>query len=269
MSTSVAPELAHNDIAAIAALREALAQAERHHDACWDETVRLSNLCERTYELKRELRARALASGGPSRVTPTHNEDAAQKELLSRIRFLETGASQAKLQAAFYELYTAELLVDKARAELHAHLADLPAPARERLGGDAISQDEASSLPSAEALDAITRHIEGDAAAEGPDPVEQLNYRRWLVELSQGATAYILQLKDEMAKHVAELAVLERQASSVEFFDRDELAEIEWSLELQRCRVTACQKQIRALTPAADALDKRLAACALELDRFL
>lgn len=48
--------------AAVRARREALARAERRHRECWDETERISNLRERLCDLKREDRARQIAS---------------------------------------------------------------------------------------------------------------------------------------------------------------------------------------------------------------
>ena len=69
--------------------------------------------------------------------------------------------------------------------------------------------------------------------------------------LAQGAKAYILQLQDEMARHRAELSILEREAASIEFFDEEELVEIERALILQKARLAACQEQIDALTPTA------------------
>lgn len=48
--------------AAVRARRETLARAERRHRECWDETERISNLRERLCDLKREDRARQIAS---------------------------------------------------------------------------------------------------------------------------------------------------------------------------------------------------------------
>lgn len=257
--------------AAVDALKRALAQAEELHDACWDETERLSNLCERSFDLKRELRTRELAAKQSPYGPPVRDERAALKELTSHIGFLEAGASATELQAAFYDLYTAELMVDKARADLLLHLAALPEDVLAAVGEPAPSQEELDNLPRAQALEHIARHMAG-ASAQKPgdcDPVEQLNYRRWLVELSQGAAAYAVKLADEAATHEAELSILEQQAASVEFFDAEELAEIEQNLILQRGRVVACREQLEALAPAADALDKRLEACQAELDDFL
>lgn len=252
-------------------LERGLARAERHHDACWDATVHLSALCERALELKRELRARVIAGNDLSRALPARAQDSTVGELRSRIRLLDEVAPPAEVQSAFLDLYTAELMVDGARAELLRFLAALPAQILDELGEHAPAEDELVDLPRPWAVDAIARHA-GEAAPRGPhakDPVDQVNCRRWLVELAQGAKAYILQLQDEMTRRRAELSVLEREAASVEFFDEEELVEIERALILQKARLAACQEQIDALTPTAEALDKRLEACQAELEAFL
>lgn len=250
-------------------LAAALEQAERHHDICWDETERLSGMFARMLELKRELRARELAAAHPQAPSPVHDERAARTELASRIGLIERSATALGLQRAFYRLYTAELLVDKARTELVAYLQGLAEQDRKALGAHMPAASEPNSLLNAWALQAIERHMQAAPHHEEDDPVEQLNYRRWLVELSQGSAAYTLELDDEIARHEAELSALEQQAACMDFFDANEIAELEHSLVLQRGRIVACREQREELEPIAGALDKRLEASNREIDRFL
>lgn len=277
---------AHGARETIRLLREALDRAERHHQECWDETERVSDIRARLCDLKREARAREIADaelGGtgcpgecgagcpsPSQGDCRLDGSVTCKELLGRIEVLRAAARQADLQQAFYSFYSAELAVDKARADLFDALHSLPEHVLAEIGEREPAQEELDTLPNAWGLAAVEQHARGASGAAGePDPVDQLNYRRWLVELSQGAVDYSAHLEREMSRHKTELDVLRQQAANVEFFDRDELAQIEQAVVLQKARITACQEQLDELANAAGALDKRMASCKAELRRFL
>lgn len=286
--------------AAVRARREALARAERRHRECWDETERISNLRERLCDLKREDRARQIASlqldaegAKPecevSAVCDRMAEEAAAlkppctelraeqcrcprstacRELRRRIAYLKSAATQTDLQAAFFDLYSAELEMDKARAELFCLLRDLPERIVQEIGEQVPTQEDFDELPNAWGIAAVENHMHKEGSDE-PDPVDQLNYRRWLVELSQGALGYSGHLEHEMARHRIELEVLEQQAATVDFFEGDELEQIAQAAVLQKARIAACQEQLDELASAAGALDKRMEACEAELQRFL
>lgn len=125
--------------AAVRARREALARAERRHRECWDETERISNLRERLCDLKREDRARQIASlqldaegakpecevsaacdrmaEEAAALKPPCTEPHAEqcrcprsttcRELRRRIAYLKSAVTQTDLQAAFFDLYSA------------------------------------------------------------------------------------------------------------------------------------------------------------------
>lgn len=287
--------------AAVHARREALARAERRHRECWDETERISNLRERLCDLMREDRARQIASlqldaGGAkpgyevSAACDRMAEEAAAleppciephaeqcrcprsttcRELRRRIAYLKSAVTQTDLQAAFLDLYSAELEMDKARAELFCLLRDLPERIVQEIGEQVPTQEDFDELPNAWGIAAVESHMRKEGPVDEPDPVDQLNYRRWLVELSQGALDYSGHLEHEMARHRIELEVLEQQAATVDFFERDELEQIAQAAALQKARITACQEQLDELASAAGALDKRMEACEAELQRFL
>ena len=287
--------------AAVRARREALARAERRHRECWDETERISNLRERLCDLMREDRARQIASlqldaeGAehgcevstvcdrmaeeaaalePPRIEP-HAEQcrcprsSTCRELRRRIAYLKSAVTQTDLQAAFFDLYSAELEMDKARAELLCLLGDLPERIVHEIGEQVPTQEDFDELPNAWGITAVENHIRKEGPVNEPDPVDQLNYRRWLVELSQGALDYSGHLEHEMARHRIELEVLEQQAATVDFFEGDELEQIAQAAVLQKARIAACQEQLDELASAAGALDKRMEACEAELQRFL
>lgn len=286
--------------AAVRARREALARAERRHRECWDETERISNLRERLCDLKREDRARQIASlqldvkgAKPecevSAVCDRMAEEAALKppctehhdeqcrcprsttcrELRRRIAYLKSAVTQTDLQAAFFDLYSAELEMDKARAELLCLLRDLPERIVHEIGEQVPTQEDFDELPNTWGIAAVENHMHKGGSTDESDPVDQLNYRRWLVELSQGALGYSGHLEHEMARHRIELEVLEQQAATVDFFEGDELEQIAQAAVLQKARIAACQEQLDELASAAGALDKRMEACEAELQRFL
>ena len=287
--------------AAVRARREALARAERRHRECWDETERISNLRERLCDLKREDRARQIASlqldaegAKPecevSSVCDRMAEEAAAlkppctephaeqcrcprstacRELRRRIAYLKSAVTQTDLQAAFFDLYSAELEMDKARAELFCLLRDLPEHIVHEIGEQVPTQEDFDGLPNAWGIAAVENHMRKEGSTDEPDPVDQLNYRRWLVELSQGALGYSGHLEHEMARHRIELEVLEQQAATVDFFEGDELEQIAQAAVLQKARIAACQEHLDELASAAGALDKRMEACEAELQRFL
>lgn len=287
--------------AAVHHRREALAHAERRHRECWDETERISNLRERLCDLMREDRARQIASlqlgaegSEPgceaSAVCDRVAKEAAAleppctkpnteqcccprsttcRELRRRIAYLKSAVTQTDLQAAFFDLYSAELEMDKARAELFCLLRDLPERIVQEIGEQVPTQEDFDELPNAWGIAAVEKHMRGEGPADEPDPVDQLNYRRWLVELSQGALDYSGHLEHEMARHRIELEVLEQQAATVDFFEGDELEQIAQAAVLQKARIAACQEQLVELASAAGALDKRMEACEAELQRFL
>lgn len=239
--------------AAVSTLKDALARAERRHRDCWDETERLSSLCVHLCNLEREDRAYRIAGREP------HDYNA----------HLKSAVTQADLQAAFFDLYTAELEVDKARAELLLLLRDLPESLVQEIGEQVPAQKDFDELPNAWGIAAVESHARGEGAAGDPDPVDQLNYRRWLVELSQGALDYSLHLEHEMSRHRAELEALEQQAATVGFFEEDELRQIAQAAALQKARISACREQLDKLASAAGALDRRMEACEAEMQRFL
>lgn len=287
--------------AAVLARREALARAERRHRECWDETERISNLRGRLYDLEREDRARQIASlqldaegavlgrevsavcdrvaEEAAALEPPCTEPRAEqcrcpksttcRELRRRIAYLKNAATHADLQAAFFDLYSAELEMDKARAELLNLLRDLPEGIVQEIGEQVPTQEDFDELPNAWGIAAVENHLRGGDASDEPDPVDQLNYRRWLVELSQGALDYSGHLEHEMARHRIELEVLEQQAATVDFFEGDELEQIARAAVLQKARIAACQEQLNELASAAGALDKRMETCEAELQLFL
>ena len=288
--------------AAVHARREALARAERRHRECWDETERISNLRERLCDLKREDRARQIASlqldaegaehgcevstvcdrmaeeEEPPLKPPCTEPRAEQcrcprsttcRELRRRIAYLKSAVTQTDLQAAFFDLYSAELEMDKARADLFHLLRDLPERIVQEIGEQVPTQEDFDELPNAWGIAAVENHMRKEGSTDEPDPVDQLNYRRWLVELSQGALDYSVHLEHKMARHRIELEVLEQQAATVDFFEGDELEQIAQAAVLQKARITACQEQLDELASAAGALDKRMEACEAELQRFL
>ncbi len=311
--------------AAVRARREALARAERRHRECWDETERISNLRERLCDLKREDRARQIASlqldaegwdeterisNLRERLCDLKREDRARqiaslqldaegakpgcevsavcdrmaeeetslkppctephaeqcrcprsttcRELRRRIAYLKSAVTQTDLQAAFFDvtqtdlqaaffdLYSAELEMDKARAELFCLLRDLPERIVQEIGEQVPTQEDFDELPNAWGIAAVENHMHKEGSDE-PDPVDQLNYRRWLVELSQGALGYSGHLEHEMARHRIELEVLEQQAATVDFFEGDELEQIAQAAVLQKARIAACQEQLDEL----------------------
>lgn len=239
--------------AAVSALKDALARAERRHRECWDETERLCDLCVQLCDLKREDRARLIAGCEP----------------ISRADHLKGDLTQADLQAAFFDLYSAELEMDKARAELLSLLGNLPESLVQEIGEQAPAQKDFDDLPNAWGIAAIENHLRRRGAADEPDPVDQLNYRRWLVELSQGALDYSSYLEHEMSRHRAELDALERAAKTDDFFEGDELEQIAQAAALQQARIVACREQLDKLASSAGALGKRMEACERELQRFL
>lgn len=288
--------------AAVHARREALARAERRHRECWDETERISNLRERLCDLMREDRARQIASlqldaegaehgceastvcdrmaeEEAAALKPPCTEPRAEqcrcprsttcRELRRRIAYLKSAVTQTDLQAAFFDLYSAELEMDKARADLFHLLRDLPERIVQEIGEQVPTQEDFDELPNAWGIAAVENHMRKEGSTDEPDPVDQLNYRRWLVELSQGALDYSVHLEHEMARHRIELEVLEQQAATVDFFEGDELEQIAQAAVLQKARITACQEQLDELASAAGALDKRMEACEAELQRFL
>lgn len=283
--------------AAVGGLKDALARAERRHRECWDETERISGLRERLCDLKREDRARqiaglqldvegAKAAIGAGAICGSEAEEGTAveppcaepcacprsttcRELRRRIAYLKGAVTQTDLQAAFLDLYSAELEVDKARAELLGLLGSLPEGTIREIGEQVPTQSDFDELPNAWGIAAVENHLRKTGADEEPDPVDQLNYRRWLVELSQGALGYSRRLEHEMARHRTELKALEQQAANVDFFEKDELEQIAQAVALQRARIAACQEQLAELAPAAGALDKRMEACEAELQRFL
>lgn len=287
--------------AAVRTRREALARAERRHRECWDETERISNLRGRLYDLEREDRARQIAALqlGTEDTVPEREVGAACdraadeaaafeppcaehraeqcrcpksttcRELRRRIAHLKSAATHTDLQAAFFDLYSAELEMDKARAELLNLLRDLPESIVLEIGERVPTQEDFDELPNAWGIAAVENHLHGEGAGDEPDPVDQLNYRRWLVELSQGALDYSGHLEHEMARHRIELEVLEQQAATVDFFEGDELEQIARAAVLQNARIAACQEQLDELSSAAGALDKRMETCEAELQRFL
>ena len=190
------------------------------------------------------------------------------RELRRRIAYLKSAVTQTNLQAAFFDLYSAELEMDKARAELFCLLRDLPERIVQEIGEQVPTQEDFDELPNAWGIAAVENHMHKEGSDE-PDPVDQLNYRRWLVELSQGALGYSGHLEHEMARHRIELEVLEQQAATVDFFEGDELEQIAQAAVLQKARIAACQEQLDELASAAGALDKRMEACEAELQRFL
>ncbi len=191
------------------------------------------------------------------------------RELRRRIAYLKSAVTQTDLQAAFFNLYSAELEMDKARAELFCLLRDLPERIVQEIGEQVPTQEDFDELPNAWGIAAVENHMRKEGPADEPDPVDQLNYRRWLVELSQGALDYSGHLEHEMARHRIELEVLEQQAATIDFFEGDELEQIAQAAVLQKARIDACQEQLDELASAAGALDKRMEACEAELQRFL
>lgn len=191
------------------------------------------------------------------------------RELRRRIAYLKSAVTKTDLQAAFFDLYSAELEMDKARAELLCLLRDLPERIVQEIGEQVPTQEDFDELPNAWGIAAVENHMRKEGSTDEPDPVDQLNYRRWLVELSQGALGYSGHLEHEMARHRIELEVLEQQAATVDFFEGDELEQIAQAAVLQKARIAACQEQLDKLASAAGALDKRMEACEAELQRFL
>ncbi len=281
----------------VRALRDALERAEHRHQECWDEAERVGGLRELLYRLKREDRARKIAAAeAPFTANQPHTascsrfrtgetgcdtagvsneagvcccENVICPALQRRIAHLESTATHMALQSAFLDLYSAELLVDTARAELYSLLRSLPKAILSEIGERLPGQAECDELPNAWAIAAVGRHVLGKRTPGEPDPVDQLNYRRWLVELSQGALDYSGHLEREIAWHENGLRDLERQAANVDFFDAGEQVQIECAITLQRARITACREQIEELAATANALGKRMDACEEELHRFL
>ncbi|MFR3451097.1 MAG: hypothetical protein ACLTSX_05165 [Collinsella sp.] len=195
--------------AAVRALERPSPAPSIRHRECWDETERISNLRERLCDLKREDRARQIASlqldakgakpecevsavcdrmaEEETSLKPPCTEPHAEqcrcprsttcRELRRRIAYLKSAVTQTDLQAAFFDLYSAELEMDKARAELFCLLRDLPERIVQEIGEQVPTQEDFDELPNAWGIAAVENHMRKEDSTDEPDPVDQLNYQ--------------------------------------------------------------------------------------------